>query len=199
MANNQITKGDCPPQEDPENPDFVCFKCCSNQHEMCEDCWERYIATHPSENSEPEPEPPILAVSPNVVNMPTRRCSICDNNEIPQPSASVSNNQSVATLVSIARTAVNKYEYYFKYKDNANIPTASITPTMATNESEDQDKENVKYEENKQNTPTNTSEESSDTPIVDFSSTSNEEDPHVTSDEEQQHDSNKEEVVECEW
>ena len=157
MANNQITKGDCPPQEDPENPDFVCFKCCSNQHEMCEDCWERYIATHPSDN------------------------------------------QSVATLVSIARTAVNKYEYYFKYKDNANIPTASIAPTMATNESEDQDKENVKYEENKQNTPTDTSEESSDTPIVDFSSTSNEEDPHVTSDEEQQHDSNKEEVVECEW
>ena len=194
MANKQITN-DCPPQE-PENPDFVCFNCCSNQLELCDDCWERYIATHPGENSEPDPDPPTLAVSPNVLNMPT---PICDNNEIPQPSASVSNNQSVATLVSIARTAVNKYEYYFKYKDNANIPTASITPTMATNESEDQDKENVKYEENKQNTPTNTSEESSDTPIVDFSSTSNEEDPHVTSDEEQQHDSNKEEVVECEW
>ena len=192
MANKQ---NDCPPQEDPENPDFVCFKCCSNQLEMCEDCWERYIATHPGENSEPEPDPPILTVSPNVVNMPT---PICDNNEIPQPSASESNNQSVATLVKIARTAVNKYEYYFKYKDNANIPTASIAPTMATNESEDQDKENMKYEENKQNTPTNTSEESSDTPIVDFSSTSNEEDPHVTSDEEQQHDSNNEEEVECE-
>ena len=197
MANKQITN-DCPPQEDPENPDFVCFKCCSNQHEMCEDCWERYIATHPGENSEPEPDPPILTVSPNVLNMPT---PICDNNEIPQPSASESNNQGVATLVKIARTAVNKYEYYFKYKDNANIPTATITPTMATTEIEDPDNENVKYDESKHNTPTNTSEDSSDTPIVDFSM-SNEEDPHVTSDEDphdEQHDSNNEEVVESTW
>ena len=198
MANNQITKGDCPPQEDPENPDFVCFKCCSNQHEMCEDCWERYIATHPGENSEPEPDPPILTVSPNVLNMPT---PICDNSEIPHPSASESNNQGIATLVKISRTAVNKYEYYFKYKDNANIPTATITPTMATTEIEDPDNENVTYDESKHNTPTNTSEDSSDTPIVDFSM-SNEEDPHVTSDEDphdEQHDSNNEEVVESAW
>merc|ERR1711913_179961 len=92
----------------------------------------------------------------------------------------------------VSRTGGNRYKYRFRYKDNTQIPTATITPNMAT-EIEDPDNESMTDDESKNNTTTNTSDDSSDTPIIDYS-ISNEEDPRVTSDE--QHDSNDEEVVE---
>ena len=196
MASKQIIN-DCPPQDDPENPDFVCTNCCTDKLELCDECWERYIAMHPGENSENDPDPPTPPVSPNLLNMTT---PIFDNSEIPRPSASESNNQAIATLVKVSRTGVNRYQYCFRYKDNTQIPTATITPNMAT-EIEDPDNESMTDDESKNNTTTNTSDDSSDTPIIDYS-ISNEEDPHVTSDEgppDEQHDSNNEEVVESTW
>ena len=188
MASKQVIN-DCPPQDNPENPDFVCTNCCTNTVELCDGCYERYIAMHSRENSQNDPDPPTLPVSPNLLNMTT---PIFDNSEIPRPSASGSGNQSIATLVEVSRTAVKRYKYSFTYKDNTQIPTATITPNM-TKEIEDPDNESITDDESKNNTTINTSDSDSDTPIIDFS-ISNEEDPRVTSDE--QHDSNDEEVVE---
>ena len=92
MASKQINN-DCPPQEDPENPDFVCANCCTNTVELCDGCYERYIAIHSRENSQNDPDPPTLPVSANLLN-----------SEIPRPSTSGSGNQSTATLEEVSKT-----------------------------------------------------------------------------------------------
>ena len=190
MASKQVIN-DCPPQDNPDNPDYVCTNCCTNTVELCDGCYERYVAMHSRENSQNDPDPPrrppeTPPVSPNLLNI----TPIFDNRENSPPSASGSGNQAIAKLVEISKTAINRYKYSFTYKDNTQIPTATITPNM-TKEIEDPDNESITDDESKNNTTTNTSD--SDTPIIDYS-ISNEEDPRVTSDE--QHDSNDEEVVE---
>ena len=57
MASKQIIN-DCPPQDDPENPDYVCTNCCTDTVELCDGCCERYIAMHPGENIQNDPDPP---------------------------------------------------------------------------------------------------------------------------------------------
>ena len=192
MANKQEIN-DCPPQDNPDNPDYVCTNCCTDTVELCDGCYERYLTMHSRENSQNDPDPPrrppeTPPVSPNLLNI----TPIFDNSENSPPSASGSGNQAIAKLVEISKTAINRYKYSFTYKDNTQIPTATITPNM-TKEIEDPDNESITDDESKNNTTTNTSDDDSDTPIIDYS-ISNEEDPRVTSDE--QHDSNDEEVVE---
>ena len=111
------------------------------------------------------------------------------------PSASGSGNQAIAKLVEISKTAINRYKYSFTYKDNTQIPTATITPNM-TKEIEDPDNESISDDEKKKNstTNTNTSDSDADTAIIEFS-ISNDEDPRVT-DVDEEHDSTGEEIVE---
>ena len=163
--------------------------------ELCDSCYARIVNIHSTENTQDDPDPPV---SPSLLEVTPLLDDISNMNDTENnpPSASGSGNRASARLVEITKTARNKYQYKFTYKDVTQIPTATITPNMADDIEEDPDNENISDDENKKNstTNTNTSDSDSDTPIIDFS-ISNDEDPRVT-DVDEEHDSNGEEIVE---
>ena len=63
MASKQ-ENNDCPPQDNPDNPDYVCTNCCHDTVELCDGCCERYVNMHSRENSQNDPDPPTPPVSP---------------------------------------------------------------------------------------------------------------------------------------
>ena len=193
IASNQQNY-DCPPQDNPDDPNYVCTNCCHDTVELCDSCYARIVNIHATENTQNDPDPPMSLVSPSLLD----DISNTNDTENNPPSASGSGSRASASLVEITKTAKNKYKYKFTYKDVTQIPTATITPNMEDDiedpENDIEDQENISDEEDNKYSTTSPNTSDSDTPILDFS-TSNYEDPRVT-DEDPEYDSNGDEIVE---